>query len=68
MVSFTSIYMAMNLKLKVMVQKVFILSKRFLGIPCFYHYAMADGIFTQKTNTGITYKQKKDPPPLTILF
>lgn len=52
---FTSIYMGLNLKLKLMVQKVFILSKRFFGIPCFYHYAMADGIFEllKKSNTGI---------------
>ena len=52
---FTSIYMGMNLKLKLMVQKVFILSKRFFGIPTFYHYAMADGIFEllKKSNTGI---------------
>jgi hypothetical protein len=37
--------MGLNLKLKLMVQKVLILSKRFFGIPTFYHYAMADGIF-----------------------
>lgn len=42
---FTSIYMGMNLKLKLMVQKVFILSKRFFGISSFFHYAMFDGIF-----------------------
>ena len=53
---FTSIYMGMNLKLKLMVQKVFILSKRFFGIPTFYNYAMADGIFEllKKSNTGIS--------------
>lgn len=58
---FTSIYMGMNLKLKLMVQKVFILSKRFFGIPTFYHYAMADGIFEllKKSNTGII-KNKND--------
>lgn len=58
---FTSIYMGMNLKLKLMVQKVFILSKRFFGIPTFYHYAMADGIFEllKKSNTGI-FKRKND--------
>lgn len=58
---FTSIYMGMNLKLKLMVQKVFILSKRFFGIPTFYHYAMADGIFEllKKSNTGI-FKNKND--------
>ncbi len=52
---FTSIYMGMNLKLKIMVQKIFILSKRFFGIPTFFNYAMADGIFEllKKSNTGI---------------
>ena len=58
---FTSIYMGMNLKLKLMVQKVFILSKRFFGIPTFFNYAMADGIFEllKKSNTGIT-RNKND--------
>lgn len=59
---FTSIYMGMNLKMKLMVQKVFILSKRFFGIPSFFHYAMADGIFEllKKTNCGIFTNKKKD--------
>lgn len=42
---FTSIYLGLSLKLKIMVQKIFILSKRFFGVPSFYNYAMADGIF-----------------------
>ncbi len=52
---FTSIYIGMNLKLKIIVQKIFILSKRFFGIPSFFNYAMADGIFEllRKTTTGI---------------
>ena len=52
---FTSIYMGINLKLKVMVQKVFILSKRFFGVPTFFNYAMADGIFEllKPTRSGI---------------
>ncbi len=38
-----------------MVQKIFILSKRFFGIPTFFNYAMADGIFEllKKATTGI---------------
>lgn len=57
---FTSIYMGMNLKLKVMVQKIFILSKRFFGIPTFFNYAMADGIFEllKKSSTGIKTEYK----------
>jgi len=42
---FTNIYLGISLKLKIMVQKIFILSKRFFGVPSFYNYAMADGIF-----------------------
>ncbi len=42
---FTSIYIGISLKLKVMVQKIFFLSKRFFGVPTFFNYAMADGIF-----------------------
>jgi len=52
---FTSIYMGISLKLKVLVQKVFILSKRFFGVPTFFNYAMADGIFEllRTTRSGI---------------
>lgn len=42
---FTSIYIGTSLKLKIMVQKIFILSKRFFGVPTFFNYAMADGIY-----------------------
>jgi len=28
-----------------MVQKIFILSKRFSGVPSFFNYVMVDGIF-----------------------
>jgi hypothetical protein len=57
---FASIYMGINLKLKVMVQKIFILSKRFFGIPTFFNYAMADGIFEllKKTRTGVDIEIK----------
>ena len=42
---FTSIYLGISMKLKIMVQKIFFLSKRFFGVPSFFNYAMADGIF-----------------------
>jgi hypothetical protein len=52
---FTSVYMGLSLKLKLCVQKIFILSKRFFGVPTFFQYAMADGIceLLKKTRTGI---------------
>ncbi|WP_315817967.1 transposase [Paraflavitalea speifideaquila] len=60
---FTSIYMGHSVKLKIMVQKIFILSKRFFGIPTFFNYAMADGIaeLLKKDNIalhGVNYKGK----------
>lgn len=52
---FTSVYMGLSLKLKLCVQKIFILSKRFFGVPTFFQYAMADGIceLLKKARTGI---------------
>ncbi len=44
-----------------MVQKIFILSKRFFGIPSFFNYAMADDIFEllKSSKTGIKRKPTK---------
>lgn len=41
--------------LKIMVQKISTLSKRLFGVPAFYHYSMADGIFEllKKARQGI---------------
>jgi hypothetical protein len=63
---FTSIYMGISLKLKVMVNKIYILSKRFFGVPTFFNYAMADGIFEllKSSKIGIVtdYVGKTGPP------
>jgi hypothetical protein len=37
---FTSIYMGLSLKLKIMVQEIFILSKRFFGVPLTMRWLM----------------------------
>ena len=61
---FTSIYMGLSLKMKVMVQKIFLLSKRFFGVPTFFNYAMADGIFEllRASKTGIIdYRSRIGP-------
>jgi len=61
---FTSIYLGVSLKLKIMVKKIFILSKRFFGVPTFYNYAMADGIheLLKRARTGIIDYKNKDKP------
>ena len=60
---FTSIYLGKNLKLKMIFEKIFFMSKRFFGIPEFYNYAMADGIYNCLYNNkyGIEYITKKPP-------
>jgi len=56
--------MGLSLKLKIMIQKIFLLSKRFFGLPTFFNYAMADGIFVllKVTKTGIIdYRSRIGP-------
>jgi hypothetical protein len=62
---FTSIYMGVSLKLKIMVEKIFILSKRFFGVPNFFNYAMADGIYNllKRSRSGITSTNCANSPP-----
>ncbi len=42
---FAAVYLGQNIKLKMMVERIFLVSKRFFGIPSFFNYAIADGIF-----------------------
>jgi len=42
---FAAVYPGQNIKLAVLVERVFLLSKRFFGVPSFFNYAIADGIF-----------------------
>ena len=60
---FTSVYVGKNLKLKMIFEKIFFMSKRFFGIPAFYNYAMADGIYNclYSNKYGIEYITKKIP-------
>ena len=60
---FTSVYVGKTLKLKMIFEKIFFMSKRFFGIPEFYNYAMADGIYNYLYNNkyGLEYITKKPP-------
>jgi len=61
---FVTIYIGKNLKLKIVFEKIFIFAKRFFGIPSFYSYAMADGIFNYLFDNkyGLIYKTKPKIP------
>lgn len=42
---FAAVYLGQNIKLKMPVERIFLVSKRFFGVPTFFNYAIADGIF-----------------------
>jgi hypothetical protein len=42
---FAAVYLGQNLKLKLLVERIFLISKRFFGVPSFFNYAIADGLY-----------------------
>ena len=42
---FASVYLGQSVKLKTLVERIFILSKRYFGVPSFFNYAIADRIY-----------------------
>jgi len=42
---FAAVYIGQCIKLKLLVERISLVSKRFFGIPSFFNYAIADGIF-----------------------
>ena len=42
---FSAVYLGPNVRLKLLVEKIFLVSKRFFGVPSFFNYAIADGIY-----------------------
>lgn len=42
---FLSVFLGRKLKLKILLSKILEKAKRFFQVPCFKHYAIADGIF-----------------------
>lgn len=62
---FASVYLGQRFKLKIMVEKVLVMSKRFFGVPSFFNYAMADGIYNllSTAKTGVTNQAQANPPP-----
>ncbi|NIM98327.1 MAG: hypothetical protein GTO24_09695 [candidate division Zixibacteria bacterium] len=42
---FAAVYLGQNLKLKILVERIFLVSKRFFAVPTFFNYAIADGLY-----------------------
>ena len=42
---FATVYLGDKLKLKMLVERIYLVSKRFFGVPTFFNYAIADGLY-----------------------
>jgi len=58
---FVTVFPGKSIKLKVAVQKILLLSKRFFGVPTFFNYTIADGIteLLRRSTRGIYYRENK---------
>ena len=69
---FAAVYLGDNLKLKMLVQRIYLVSKRFFGVPTFFNCAIADGLynllFSDKNGIGQMAKAKKPEFQLCFSF
>jgi len=69
---FAAVYLGDNLRLKMLVERIYLVSKRFFGVPTFFNYAIADGLynllFADKTGVDNALKAKKPEFQLSFSF
>src|SRR5271157_648784 len=67
---FASVYLGDNLRLKMLVERVYLVSKRFFGVPTFFNYAIADGLYNLlfADKTGVTNVLKAKKPEFQLCF
>ncbi len=67
---FAAVYLGDNLKLKMLVERIYLVSKRFFGVPTFFNYAIADGLYNLlfPDKTGITETAKAKKPEFQLCF
>jgi hypothetical protein len=67
---FAAVYLGENIKLKVLVERIYLVSKRFFGVPTFFNYAIADGLYNLlfPDKTGITAIREKKKPEFQLCF
>ncbi len=65
MAYFAAIFLEQKMKLRILCEKLLIISQRFFGIPPFRFYALADGIkkLLSQTSPG---PPEKSPPESTV--
>ena len=69
---FAAVYLGDNLRLKMLMERVYLVSKRFFGVPTFFNYAIADGLynllFADKTGVNNVLKPKRQDFQLCFDF
>lgn len=67
---FAAVYLGENLKLKMLVERIYLVSKRFFGVPTFFNYAIADGLYKLlfPDKTGIRSLPKNKNPDFQLCF
>jgi len=67
---FASVYLGDNLKFKMLVERIYLVSKRFFGVPTFFNYAIADGLYNLlfPDKTGINGGARTKKPEFQLCF
>ena len=62
---FAATFLGQQMKLRILTEKLLVISQRFFGIPPFRFYALADGI--RRVLSGSTFQPPQKSPPDTQL-
>jgi hypothetical protein len=67
---FAAVYLGDNLKLKMLMERIYLVSKRFFGVPTFFNYAIADGLYNLLflDKTGIKEAPRARKPEFQLCF
>lgn len=67
---FAAVYLGQNLKLKILVERIFLVSKRFFAVPSFFNYAIADGLYNLlfPDKTGLNQGRRKNKQDFQLCF
>ena len=58
---FAATYLGQQMKLRILAEKLLVISQRFFGIPPFRFYALADGIW--RLLSGSAFQPPQESPP-----
>jgi hypothetical protein len=70
MVPLRAVYLGDNLKLKMLMERIYLVSKQFFGVPTFFNNVIADGLYNLlfPDKTGIKEVRKAGKPHFRLSF